>query len=149
VDSVRTAVSLLGARRIQALAVLLAAQARSNAAPALAGLALTRARLCEELARQSGNGEPAVQFTVGLLSVMDAMLDLPMETVVAHLPLSETVAAALIDPMGPSPAAAYLRAVLLQERGSWEQLEQEGQNLSFLSRLYADVVGGNDLDMAA
>ena len=141
VDSVRTAVSLLGARRIQALAVLLAAQARSEAAPVLATIALTRARMCEALARRDGVDEPAVHFTVGLLSVLDAMLDMPMSQVVGNLPLSELVASALIDPFGPSPTASSLRAVLLFEQAKWDELFELGYDPRLLSQLCADASG--------
>lgn len=141
VDSVRTAVALLGSRRIQALTVLLAAQAHSNAAPALAGLAMARARLCEELARRSKADDPAVHFTVGLLSVLDAMLNMPMATVVQHLPLAESVASALVDPDGTSPVAGPLNAVLLHERGDWQTLIERGYDPCLLTLLTAEVLG--------
>ncbi|MGV3614711.1 MAG: EAL and HDOD domain-containing protein [Fimbriimonas sp.] len=141
VDSVRTAVAMLGARRIQALAVLLAAQANSDSAPALAGLAMARARLCEELAKRWRLEDPAVHFTVGLLSVLDGMLNMPMTTVVAHLPLADNVSAALVDPQGTSPAAATLRVVLLHEIGDWKALLSEGHDPMLLTTLSADVLG--------
>ncbi len=151
VDSVRTAVALLGARRIQALAVLLAAQARSDAAPALAGLALSRARMCEELSRKMPAEEAAVHFTVGLLSVMDAMLGLPMEVVVSHLPLVEAVAEALVDPTRVSPTARNLNAVLMYERADWDGIVAAGHDPFEIMRLGTQAITGDDepMDLAA
>lgn len=142
IDSIRTAVSLLGARRIQALAVLLAASARSDSPPSLGSIALNRARACEAVARKMGCDDLAVHFTVGLLSVLDAMLDVPMSIVVEHLPLTDEVSAALLDPHGTSPAALALHAVLRHEEGDWENLVGSGVDVQMLTEIYSDVVGG-------
>jgi EAL and modified HD-GYP domain-containing signal transduction protein len=139
VDSVRTAIALLGVRRIQALAVLLAAQARTTPMPVLANMAMVRARVCEELARQSQRCEPAVHFTLGLLSVLDGLLDMPMPLIVSHLSLDPDLAAALIDPHGDSPLAWSLQAVLLYERADWTGLEERGLDAAHISAVAANA----------
>ena len=59
-------------------------------------VALTRAKLCELLAQQRGEERTERPFTVGLLSVLDAVLDRPMDEVIDLLPLSEDINAALL-----------------------------------------------------
>jgi EAL and modified HD-GYP domain-containing signal transduction protein len=49
-------------------------------------------------------------FTIGLLSVADALLDRPIETIVAELPLADTVGSALLRQEGP--AGGILEAVI-------------------------------------
>lgn len=145
IGSVRMAVSLLGVRRIQALAVLLAAQARSSPAPVLAAMALSRARMCEELSRKDRDTEPATHFTAGLLSVLDGMLDLPMKLVVDNLPLSEELAEALVNPSLNTPVARNLRAALMYERGDWDGLLAEGFDPGVLSAIGATIISNPGL----
>ena len=59
-------------------------------------LALLRARMCELLGRGQDEDERDGLFTVGLLSVADALLDAPMEAVLVSLPLSDEITGALL-----------------------------------------------------
>ena len=79
-------------------------------------MALTRARLCELLARdqQLDSGE---LFTVGLLSAVDGIFNRPLETIVPELPLTDSVAQALLHKTGPM--GEVLRMVLAYERGDF------------------------------
>ncbi|HOL36988.1 MAG TPA: HDOD domain-containing protein [Rubrivivax sp.] len=104
VDSVEQAVLLLGRAELQRwLAVLLlgAASARPAAA-ALQEHALARGRLFEGLARRAGEPRPQALFTLGLLSQLDVLLQLPM--------------AVALEPLRLPDAA---REALLHRRGSW------------------------------
>jgi hypothetical protein len=69
------------------------------------------------------------------------MLNLPMATVVQHLPLAESVSSALVDPDGSSPVAGPLNAVLLHEKGDWETLIARGYDPGLLTQLTAEVLG--------
>jgi EAL and modified HD-GYP domain-containing signal transduction protein len=57
-------------------------------------------------------------FTVGLLSVADALIGVPLETIVEELPLADEVGAALLHRDGP--AGAILDAVVSYERGEFD-----------------------------
>ena len=59
-------------------------------------------------------------FLVGLLSVMDALLGMPMKEVLANLPLAKDVTSALIG--RPSRLRPIFDVVLDYESGTWEQL---------------------------
>ena len=63
-------------------------------------IALTRAKMCESLAEVIGDACPQRLYTLGLLSVMDAILDIPMEEVVALLPLDADMNEALLHHTG-------------------------------------------------
>ena len=62
--------------------------------------ALVRARFCELAGEPLGIAAPAELFTLGLFSVLDAMMDAPMTDVVASLPLAVEMREALVARKG-------------------------------------------------
>ena len=59
-------------------------------------------------------------FTVGMFSVVDALLDSPMDVVLSSLPLSDEIKEALRRHVGPK--GVVLAAVLNYERARFEDL---------------------------
>ncbi len=100
VESIRQAIIYMGLDRIRGWASLLALSGVEKKPQEVMVLGLTRAYSCEALTRLSGQGLPDTAYTVGLFSVLDAMLDLPMPDILAQLPLPPEVAAALADRSG-------------------------------------------------
>jgi EAL and modified HD-GYP domain-containing signal transduction protein len=64
----------------------------------------------ELLGTSRGDVEADELFTIGLLSVADALLDRPLETILAELPLADQLGDALLRREGP--AGAILQAVI-------------------------------------
>ena len=60
-------------------------------------IALVRARMCELLGESLRGTEKESFLSAGLLSVLDALLDCPMQQILAELPLTEDVKQALKD----------------------------------------------------
>jgi c-di-GMP phosphodiesterase len=118
IGSIRQAVMMLGTHGVSRWALLVALTGGPSAPRELSVMALTRARMCELLGSRYTDADPEELFTVGLLSVADALLDLPLEAIVSQLPLSEEVADALLRYGGP--AGSILEAVVLYERGDFE-----------------------------
>jgi EAL and modified HD-GYP domain-containing signal transduction protein len=119
VESVDQAVMVLGRNELYRwLSVLLLASMEGRfASIALQEMALARARLLEGLAEQRAdaiNHPPAALFTVGLLSLLSSMLQLPLAQVLEPLRLSDTARQALLDRSGPW--APYLELVTDLER---------------------------------
>jgi EAL and modified HD-GYP domain-containing signal transduction protein len=115
--SIRHAVGLAGIRRIQQWASLLLFSSIENKPLELYTTATIRARMCEQLCDSSDENRRATFFTVGLLSVLDAVLDVPMTEAVKLLPLSTEVYQALTNRTGP--AGSTLEAVIAYERSDW------------------------------
>ena len=119
VESVEQAVMVLGRNELYRwLSVLLlsAGDARSSS-KALQEIALARARLLESLAEQRGdavNHPPAALFTVGLLSLLDVLLQQPLTQVMQPLRLTDAARQALLDHSGPW--APYLQLAADLER---------------------------------
>jgi EAL and modified HD-GYP domain-containing signal transduction protein len=118
VESVREALTLLGTGTVRRWAIVVAlAEAADAAADELVELALQRARMCEVLGGSRELDAHDGHFTVGLFSVADALLDLPMDEVLEELPFSDEIRAALIDREGPK--GELLNTVVAYERGEF------------------------------
>lgn len=106
VDSLRQALSLLGRREMQRwLQILLYAGAGrvANMRSPLLALATTRGRLLELMAEKlwPESTTPAdIAFTVGIMSPLDALLDLPMEDILAQIVVGDEVKVALLQQQG-------------------------------------------------
>jgi EAL and modified HD-GYP domain-containing signal transduction protein len=120
VRSIRHALSLLGQREIRKWVSIVVAIAISNDRPSeLISSALTRARTCEALAAPSGEDSNGA-FMVGILSLMDAILDRPMELVLSQLPLTAECKCALIGE--DNPLGRLLQLAICCERGAWDAI---------------------------
>jgi EAL and modified HD-GYP domain-containing signal transduction protein len=102
VDSIEQAVMLLGRDELYRwLSVLLLASVDGRkASRALQEVSLARARLLETLARERGVDPPAALFTVGLLSLMDALLQVPLDEALQPLHLGDPARQALLEHRG-------------------------------------------------
>jgi c-di-GMP phosphodiesterase len=102
-DTVEQAIAVLGRRELTRwLQVMLMAAAASRPAQrALQQHTLMRARLLERLAERRGEPEPGAFFTLGLMSTLEQLLQVPLATVVAPLRLREEAQLALLQGRGP------------------------------------------------
>ena len=117
IGSVREALAMLGSRTVARWATVMALSSIPDVPHELIGIGLRRARMCETLAPA---GEAESYFTVGLFSVADALLDLPMSDVLDSLPFSEDVCEALLHRTGPK--GELLAAVIAYENGHFPTL---------------------------
>ena len=103
VESIDQAVLILGRSELYRwLSVLLLASVSGRrTSGALQEVSLARARLLELLARECGSEPPDALFTVGLLSLLNVMLEVPMSQALQPLRLSEAAHLALLDRSGP------------------------------------------------
>jgi EAL and modified HD-GYP domain-containing signal transduction protein len=114
ITSVHDAVTMLGARTVRQWAMMLVLGGISVNCDELVPTALSRARTLSQLAERRGD-DPDVAFSVGLLSVADALLGVPMADALDGLPLADAVVDALVHRAGPD--GATLTAVLDFEWG--------------------------------
>ena len=118
ISSIRQAVMMLGSRGVSRWALLVALTASPHAPRELSVMGLTRARMCELLGAGLRDVGGDQLFTIGLLSVADALLQVPLETLVEELPLADEVSAALLKRDGP--AGAILKVVVSYEQGDFD-----------------------------
>jgi hypothetical protein len=78
--------------------------------------ALTRGRFCELAGAELGVAGGSELFTLGLFSVLDALMDMPMHEAVESLPLADDIRGALVHRQGPM--GELLEAVAAREGGA-------------------------------
>jgi EAL and modified HD-GYP domain-containing signal transduction protein len=103
IQSFRHAVTILGYQKLYRWLTLLlvTANSESPSAPALMKTAVTRGRLVELLGQHFLEGhERDNLFIVGVFSLLDVMLDMPMDKILDNLLLPDTVSDALLSRTG-------------------------------------------------
>jgi len=138
IESVRQALLVLGTRLVSAWVTLLLMADIPDKPQELLTLAIVRARMAELVAAARGRTSRESAFLVGLLSVLDALLDQPMSDLVAALPLADELSAALLHREGE--LGLVLDIVLAYERGDWLRLPASGLRPSLLSSAYVDAL---------
>lgn len=115
IGSIRHAVQRLGLERVRNGLSLLALADADDDPSALTTTALVRARTGQLLARRVGSPREEAFFTVGLLSILDAVFGLPIEEALALVPLSPEIRDAILAHEGLAGLA--LEAALSCEEG--------------------------------
>jgi c-di-GMP phosphodiesterase len=117
VGSIVRAVALLGIENVRRWATLTIFAAIGDKPRELFLTALIRGRFCET-AGDEHDGPAAERFTLGMFSVLDALTDAPMRTIVDSLPFPDHIHDALVDHTG---AGHLLDCVEAIERGDFDQ----------------------------
>lgn len=118
VKSIRHAMAILGERELRRwirLVVTIGAAEQSCSELVLMGM--TRARFCELLATKVKSNTDL--FLMGLLSVMDAILEIDMVTLLSKLPVDHDIKGALLGQAGGLRPLYQL--MLAQESGEWSK----------------------------
>jgi EAL and modified HD-GYP domain-containing signal transduction protein len=113
VDSIGRALMLLGIENVKRWATLSIFASVEEKPRELIETALVRARFCE----LAGDGNRDQLFTMGLFSVVDALMDAPMEEVIVSMPFPDEMRDALVSHEGPK--GELLATVLRYERGEF------------------------------
>lgn len=123
IESVRQALVMLGERPLRRWGSLTALSMLAHRKPhQLLLTSLVRARFCENLACLPTYGSRKMDlFLVGLFSLLDAILDQPMDVAIAPLPLSDEVRQALLGDQ-EQPLGRALALALASERGAWNSV---------------------------
>jgi EAL and modified HD-GYP domain-containing signal transduction protein len=139
VNTIKQAVVVLGNQELKKfLSLLFAAQVSSDKPIELIKLSLNRARFCELLAQKHrGIQDTGVAFLVGMMSLMDAILDESMEGVMKKLPLSNMIKEALVQKQGM--LAQYLGLIKAYEQADWELTGEYCERIRFSSDLLPEI----------
>ena len=122
IHGVREAIALLGEREFRRwVSVVAIVSMASDKAPEIVRTALTRAYFCEDISRLIGmSAQSSDLFLMGLLSVTDALLDRPLEQIIASVPVSAEVREALSG--GTNRFRDVYETLLAYERADWTTL---------------------------
>ena len=119
--SLKHALALLGLKKIREFSTILLLKRLGNDKPdELIVTSLIRGRFAEGLAMQIGRVDRSGEaFLVGIFSLVDALLDRPMQQVLDELPVAEEVAAALQGVL-----SFILDTVISYEQADWTQHDE-------------------------
>jgi c-di-GMP-related signal transduction protein len=154
ITSVRHALSLLGLEAIRKWISLVTLAGMGEKKPeALVVTSVIRGKFCETVGRACGHAQDSTElFLVGLFSLIDAILDKPMETLLYALPVSSAVRETLLGKQ--SNYRLIYDLVCAYERSHWEQVADLSDMLHMseesIAEAYIDAVTwANELTQAA
>lgn len=120
IETIKHALVVLGQAELKKfLSLLFTAQISTDKPAELMRLAMTRANFAESLAALGQNIALEKAFLTGMMSLMDAILDEPIESVMEKLPLANEIKDALIHNTGL--LATYLNLIKCYETANWKE----------------------------
>ena len=143
ISSLKQALVYLGQARLKKFVSLIVTAHTARSKPIeLMQMCVIRARFCELIAAKVAKQVQGEAFLTGLFSLLDAILDKPMDLLVDKLPFPEDIKAALT---GEKNNLYYiLETVKAYETGSWWALENAvlliNLDSAFLPKLYKQAV---------
>ena len=144
INSIRNAVAILGQKEVKRWATAaISIQLAEDKPNEISKLSLIRARFAENLAeafymRDSG---PSL-FMMGLFSLLDIILDMPMEDAAKEVALDDLVREALVEKSGLF--YKILDFIYAYERANWDdvaiKMVQNGVDLSDITRAFIEAL---------
>ncbi len=142
VDSIRQAAVYVGTEALRGLASLMVLAGENDRPRELLRNAVLRGRLCENIARKAGLEQPESHFTVGMFSLLDALLGKPLPELLERLTLTPEVHQALLDNRGER--GEVLRAARAYEAGDWSRAACAGLDAEAIADLYLEALAWTD-----
>ncbi|MAD74771.1 MAG: EAL domain-containing protein [Rheinheimera sp.] len=138
IETIKQALVVLGQTELKKfLSLLFTAQISSDKPAELMRMSMTRARFAEGLANIDGKVDTGKAFLTGLMSLMDAILDEPIASVMEKLPLAKEIKDALVENSGK--LAEYLTLIKYYETAQWQQANQAINQLGIASDKVPDA----------
>ncbi|RJG48671.1 EAL and HDOD domain-containing protein [Motilimonas pumila] len=124
ITSFRQAAVYLGEEQLKKFVSLIATTQTDLDKPSeLYLMSVARGRFCENLAAlHKTNILPSNAFLAGLFSLLDSLLDQPLESLLENIPIDDEIVAALLQQQGP--LAQYIAAIGYFEKGQWQDISE-------------------------
>ncbi|MBF2055346.1 MAG: HDOD domain-containing protein [Candidatus Sericytochromatia bacterium] len=142
ITSIRQALTLLGINQIRAWISLLLLSEADNKPAELLKTAMIRAKMSEALALVVRQEHPETAFTVGLFSVLEALMDMPQADILAQIPLADEIKLALLEYRGD--LGNMLQAVVAYEQGHWSDVQYKGLGAETFRSCFFEAVDWAD-----
>lgn len=123
IDSIKRALTILGLAKVKSWATLIALSSLSNKPAALCMTAMTRAIFCQHLGSHINKATGDKLFTIGLLSMLDAFLDMPLSNILDSINISSDIKASILTQSGDE--GLILTCAMKMERGELSELPLE------------------------
>ena len=136
IESIDQAIARFGLINLKNWVMLFSMKNISDKPVEILESALIRAYMTRELAEASSKISGQSAYTAGLLSILDCLLNKPMEELMHQITLAEDIKNALIGQKGT--LGNLLSLVIAYEQGQWEQVPMQNYNGVDISKLYID-----------
>lgn len=138
IQSVRQALTLLGLRKVQSWLSMLFLTSIDEKPSELMLNATVRARMSEQIARETSSVDPETAFTIGLFSVLDAMLDKSFEEILEPLQMVDEIKFALVERAGKF--GELLTCVIAYEEGDWDNVTFDSATPELIRDTYLEAI---------
>ncbi|KJY92835.1 MULTISPECIES: HDOD domain-containing protein [Pseudoalteromonas] len=139
ISTIKQALVVLGSEELKRLiSLLFASQLNTEKPKELLSLSLLRAHFMEAIATKANKiSDTGSTFLVGMMSLMDAILDDDMASLLTKLPLSQEIKSTLLKK--PSAFGIYLDLAESMEKGDWDSVETISKSLGVTSQNIAEL----------
>jgi EAL and modified HD-GYP domain-containing signal transduction protein len=151
ITSIKQSLTYLGDAQLRSLLSLFVTAILASRKPAeLTKMCVVRAKFCQLVIKKTAPILTESAFLTGMFSLLNAILDLPMDAVLDRLPVSDEIKETLLDVADKSqtPISMTLRAIKLLESGSWYLAEREAEKLhlspKLLDQFYQDAISWSE-----
>jgi EAL and modified HD-GYP domain-containing signal transduction protein len=141
VESVKHAIVLLGRDEIRKWVSLLVLRGLSDEPVAMIETAMLRAKYCELLASKAKLPQDSY-FTVGMFSALDMLMQQPLGSILAKLPLNDAVNDAILQHKGSMGRA--LSCALAVENAQWSAIAFETLDPDDMLNAYREAIQWTD-----
>lgn len=138
IKSIKQALTLLGLKQIKSWTSLILVSESEDKPIELMVTAMIRGKMCELFAQKVKTMKSEVNFTVGLFSVLDALLDMSFEDILAQVPLAIDIQEALTKHKGV--LGEMLLCVLAYEQGDWDNVKFGNLDATDINKFYLSAV---------
>lgn len=140
ISDIHQAITFLGERELRKWVSLVALSGLGGDKPnELVTMSIVRAGVFESLAVRLGmHSERETYFLMGLFSMIDSIMDTPMEDILKQLPLPDEVTDALVHKKGLG--RRFVELAEANENGEWENVWKISNSLGLTSEVVAGVI---------
>jgi c-di-GMP-related signal transduction protein len=147
IRSIEHALVLLGEQNVRHWIALAALPLLAQDKPAeLAIHSLVRARFCERLSEAAGLQEPKMAFLIGLFSLLDALLDVPLAEALNTAHIGPSIQSVLLESAPEQDALSTLyQLVRCYEKADWQTVGDLARKLGLQGRAVRDAYAESTL----
>lgn len=144
VTSVNHALALLGLKEIRKWATLIMLREMNTDKPnEIMRVSLARGIFAEKISRHLGIEDRHTEaFLIGLLSLVDAIMEMPLFDILEQLPLKSDLKEALLG--ASNPFHDILRLLAYYEKGNWDMViklcDEKGMAYELVNTLYLEAI---------
>ena len=148
ITSIKEAITYIGLLQIRQWSTLLVISNAAKGKPKeLLVIAMIRAHMCQQMAALSSHINSDEAFTVGLFSVLDAVMDISMEDLLDHLPFTAAIKLALIEQSGD--LGKLIQGVIHYEKGEWIEVDDLQFPIEDYARYFLEAVFFSEQQLAS